>query len=84
MRHRERRRRKRLNGQPEMKSNNRPRYMVFPANSEEDGRNWIVRDTKNAAKPEDGKVVQAFRVLNNAIKEATRLNHRHLHPIKRR
>lgn len=44
-----------------------PRYMVFPAKSEEDGKNWIVRDTKGAAKPEDGKIVKPFRVLANAL-----------------
>lgn len=55
----------------------RTRYMVFPAKSEEDGKNWIVRDTKGVAKPEAGRIIKAFRVLANAINEARRLNQRH-------
>lgn len=59
-----------------MKRKRQPRYLVFPAKSEEDGRNWLVRDTKNAEKPEDGRIVRPFRVLANAITEAKRLNSR--------
>lgn len=59
-----------------MKRSKQPRYMVFPAKSEEDGRNWVVRDTKNADKPEDGKIVRPFRVLANAVIFARGMNRR--------
>ena len=48
----------------------KPRYMVFPAKSEEDGKNWLVRDTKGAEKPEEGKIIKPFRVLANALQFA--------------
>jgi hypothetical protein len=51
-----------------------PRYMVFPAKSDEDGKNWVVRDTKNAEKPGDGRIVRPFRVLANALKFARQKN----------
>jgi hypothetical protein len=54
----------------------KPRFMVFPAKSEEDGKNWLVRDTKTAEKPEDGKIIKPFRVLANAIEFARQKNKR--------
>lgn len=52
----------------------RPRYMVFPAKSEEDGKPWVVRDTRNADKPEDGRIIKPFRVLANALEFARQGN----------
>ena len=57
-----------------MKRKQSVRFMVFPAKSEEDGRNWIVRDTKGVEKPEDGRIVRPFRVLANAIEFARQKN----------
>ncbi len=57
--------------------NKPPRYIVFPARSDEDGRNWVVRDTKDANKPEEGRLVMPFRSLDCALNFA-RLKNRGL------